>query len=662
MFQPLQSILSNFSGSFSTLATITEKASKNRLQSRHHYLNQFIEKVPKIIESIHARGLPICEKDFKKFDGAFSLLVGKFDPNSDFLEKIRRIEIACKNHFTTLDKSHTPILLKGPEGKEALVSSENLDSEVLQNALKGHFEESFSHEITLNCLSPGAFESLVAILQDKSAEMKLDHTLELLSFAKVYGLAHLFNVVFSSIIDMLKVVNSDYFKSHYAQLDPIFSLLVDVLGFDENPSLTQEKIPPSGQTNRAILDSLYDQISPQNQLTKERFFNTLCDFGDLFAKKKCKVCDKSAHIKLYRFGALHGNSHAQNRLGFMYEYGNGVAQNFDVAVKWYQLSAKQNNPDGQFNLARSFADGKGVKASHKEAIRLLNLAARQSHATAQFLLGSFYARGDGVQKNHQEAIRLWILAANQNNAHAQLWLASSYADGKEVPQDFHRAFYLYKQAAEQGLKEAQYNVGRCYEQGLGVEPDPKKAFYWYSLGAKQGYAPAQCSLASCYEMGIGVIASKSDALKWYKSAAEQEWPEAQFRLGHYYAHTEDPADLDPQEANLLLHQAALQGHAEAQYEFGYHYEEGYGVEKDINTACSWYCMAADQGHASARFRRSLLRANHGIAQEQCNVALFYENGTGVGKNLSEAIKWYQLAANQNYAPAQSRLNQLQGKI
>ena len=45
--------------------------------------------------------------------------------------------------------------------------------------------------------------------------------------------------------------------------------------------------------------------------------------------------------------------------------------------------------------------------------------------------------------------------------------------------------------------------------------------------------------------------------------------------------------------------AAVQGHADAQFNLGHMFESGLGVAKDRAEAARWYRMAAAQGHAVA---------------------------------------------------------------
>ncbi|HXJ00682.1 MAG TPA: TonB family protein [Micropepsaceae bacterium] len=48
-------------------------------------------------------------------------------------------------------------------------------------------------------------------------------------------------------------------------------------------------------------------------------------------------------------------------------------------------------------------------------------------------------------------------------------------------------------------------------------------------------------------------------------------------------------------------------------------------------------------------------AEQGIARAQNNLGVLYENGKGVPQNITEALKWYRLAAGQGYAGAENNL-------
>ncbi len=69
------------------------------------------------------------------------------------------------------------------------------------------------------------------------------------------------------------------------------------------------------------------------------------------------------------------------------------------------------------------------------------------------------------------------------------------------------------------------------------------------------------------------------------------------------------------------------------------YLSGYGVEKDPKQAVGWFQRAAEQGNAKA----------------QSNVGQMYADGTGVEKDLVKADQWLTLAAQQGESTAPKML-------
>jgi len=70
-----------------------------------------------------------------------------------------------------------------------------------------------------------------------------------------------------------------------------------------------------------------------------------------------------------------GNPHAQFYLGFMYETGRGVPQDYLTAAYWYRRAANQGETTAQYRLGLLFDKGQGVTQDYIEAHKWLNLAA-----------------------------------------------------------------------------------------------------------------------------------------------------------------------------------------------------------------------------------------------------------------------------------------------
>ena len=88
-----------------------------------------------------------------------------------------------------------------------------------------------------------------------------------------------------------------------------------------------------------------------------------------------------------------------------------------------------------------------------------------------------------------------------------------------------------------------------------------------------------------------------------------------------------------------IKQAAELGNTDAQVKLGYMYNNGEGVARNDTEALKWYKLAAENGNA----------------QGQNDLGNMYREGEGGPKNDVEASRWYTLAAVQGHASAQNHL-------
>jgi uncharacterized protein len=105
------------------------------------------------------------------------------------------------------------------------------------------------------------------------------------------------------------------------------------------------------------------------------------------------------------------------------------------------------------------------------------------------------------------------------------------------------------------------------------------------------------------------------------------------------AQKNETPDQKPADRYESIRRSAEQGDAIAQGKLGLMYEEGQGIPKDYTEAVRWYRRAAEQGDAIA----------------QTKLGLMYEEGKGVPKDYAEAVRWYRRAAEQGDATAEFNL-------
>lgn len=86
--------------------------------------------------------------------------------------------------------------------------------------------------------------------------------------------------------------------------------------------------------------------------------------------------------------AERGDANAQALLGFMYEHGRGVPQDYGLAAYWYMCAATQGHATAQYLLGLMYDKGHGVVRSDTLAYMWLNLAAARAPPRAR----EYYSR------------------------------------------------------------------------------------------------------------------------------------------------------------------------------------------------------------------------------------------------------------------------------
>lgn len=121
--------------------------------------------------------------------------------------------------------------------------------------------------------------------------------------------------------------------------------------------------------------------------------------------------DFSTASKEFKQAADAGDSYAQFNLGVMYELGQGLRKDENMAVSWYRKAADQGLALAQYNLGQAYEETAGVWRDEAVAVSWYRKAAEQDFPKAQFNLGLMYARGLGVKLDLVQAYKWFHLAA-----------------------------------------------------------------------------------------------------------------------------------------------------------------------------------------------------------------------------------------------------------
>ena len=164
-------------------------------------------------------------------------------------------------------------------------------------------------------------------------------------------------------------------------------------------------------------------------------------------------------------------------------------------------------------------------------------------------------------------------------------------------------------------------------------------------------APSAADLArgeTLYGEAIAQLdADDATGAETLKQAAELGYGQAQLHLAGLYQDGAKGVETNPVEARRWAKSAAEGGDARGMHAYGMYLFEGFGGTQDGPSALTWLRRAADQG----------------LVDSQYNVAKLYETGeNGIGQDLSEAYKWYLIAARSGDGDAEASVERLKATV
>ncbi|MDG1495043.1 MAG: tetratricopeptide repeat protein [Porticoccaceae bacterium] len=121
--------------------------------------------------------------------------------------------------------------------------------------------------------------------------------------------------------------------------------------------------------------------------------------------------------------ANEGAAEAQNNVGYLYEQGFGVSQNYTEAMNWYRQAADQGLAEAQHNMGMLYYHGYGVAENQRTAAKWFKRAALQELVDSEYMLGLAYHEGKGVELNYQLAKHWFKKGALKAYGNAQFMYA-----------------------------------------------------------------------------------------------------------------------------------------------------------------------------------------------------------------------------------------------
>lgn len=163
--------------------------------------------------------------------------------------------------------------------------------------------------------------------------------------------------------------------------------------------------------------------------------------------------------------AAAGDIASQYNLGMKYARGDGVPQDYKVALKWLEMAGNQGDADAQAALGVMYQKGQGAAEDVNLAALWYKRAAQQGDKLSQYNLASLYANGRGSMKNEKEAF-FWVSLAAADNPQPSIIALRDLLQGKlstaDVSEIQQRAsLWIPEQKAPEEMPEKlQYDSGQ----------------------------------------------------------------------------------------------------------------------------------------------------------------------------------------------------------
>ncbi len=356
-------------------------------------------------------------------------------------------------------------------------------------------------------------------------------------------------------------------------------------------------------------------------------------------------------FSLFKQLADAGYARAYSYVAISYENGYGVAKNTELMEKYYEKGIDAGYLWCAYRLANYLY---GINDCAKAFTYYMKCGTNENPymSKALYMVGYMQEMGKGTDKNLSQAILSYkksVQYSTDLECDARLALVR-LGENIEKKEDFVDA----TQTMLMGLSaDEMYNTGCEYEQGLNNRfVCLPKAYAFFKAAADRSYTKAYSKMGEIYISKYYPFKDKSKSDKFYQKA-------------------------------FKIYKAIESVDGVACCELGYMYQNGCGIDKNIEKAKYYYKSGSLLGDRNASWRFGLMckdemdyteafsffnrAAENGQGMAMYELAKLYEQGLGTITNRDKAIEWYTKCSKSSYPSstdaknALKRLNSNDGK-
>ena len=278
--------------------------------------------------------------------------------------------------------------------------------------------------------------------------------------------------------------------------------------------------------------------------------------------------DSAKSMEWYRKAAEAGEPKAWERIGSMYDHGEGVPVDYAEARRYYDKAVQAGVANAYTDIGMQYDHARGVARDLAKALEYYRKGAERGSSASISNLGYAYETGRGVPKDLAQAVKWYTKGAQLDDANALHNLANMYLDGEGVKKDRLTGLALLRKAADHGHAISLNDL--AMEEMKERHGDGRHAVALLRRAAADKVSVAYLNLAQALADGWDGRRDFVEANYWYGQAIA------------------NPSDLQP----IVL--------SESQFHLGENMVLGRGIKREVAKGRALIAAAVRGGNPTAR--------------------------------------------------------------
>lgn len=171
----------------------------------------------------------------------------------------------------------------------------------------------------------------------------------------------------------------------------------------------------------------------------------------------------TAHLNTSVVKADAGPNDAISYIGYMYQNGLGVDQDYAAALEWYDKGIAAGDPWCTASAAYMYENGLGTEPDPARAAELYEQGAVEDSAVSLARLADMYLNGEAVPQDYEKAIEYFEKGAELRDTYCCMSLGYLYETGEGVEMNEDKAITYYRMALDNAVEGEEEIAEYCRE-------------------------------------------------------------------------------------------------------------------------------------------------------------------------------------------------------